>query len=122
RGDLARIGLVELLARVLLEEQAFHRFGAGAGEMHERDRAVAVFQRELHADAELITVLRAVAIRAHPLRRAAREGVEELLRGRLEDEPALFILHQALGQRLRVEVATGGSEVELLLLPRRRAL
>ena len=120
RRHLGRVGLVELLARVLFQEQALDRLGPRAGEVDEGDGAVAVLQRQLHADAELVAVLGAVAIGAHPLRRAPIECVQELARGRLVDEAALLVLHQPLGQRFRVELLVGRGQVEDLAFRRRR--
>src|SRR6185437_6103893 len=111
RHALFRIRPAHLLARLGGREQALGNIGAGAGQADESDGAMAIFQRHAHADAERVAVLRAVAIGTEPLRAAAIERVAEFARVRLVDQPLFFILHDALRQRLGIELVGRGDFV-----------
>jgi hypothetical protein len=72
---------------------------------------VAIFQCHAHADAERIAVLRAVTIRAEPLRARLIERIAELARIRLVDQAFFLVRHDALGQGLGIEFVGRGDFV-----------
>src|SRR5439155_21603045 len=74
--------------------------------------AVAVLQRHLDADAERIAILRTVAVRGKPLRRALVERSLEFRRVRPVDEALRLIVHLAARQALRIESAIDRGEPE----------
>ncbi len=104
--------LAEALARVHFEEEAIGHFGARAGEAREGDRAVAVLERKLDADAEWIAILRAVAVAAQPLRPGLVEGGLEGGRGEPVVALGKLVFHEPPRQDLRIVLIVPGGKAE----------